>query len=110
MNGGLHPARGGFHPFQLLFLNEQTPLSSSKLQPHPVQSHGYVSMATVSDWVHMGKQREQKERAKERERDRETVVGGGGGGAWRRRKKVVSPWKSKPGQGFDWHHMGRPAD
>lgn len=76
MNEGLHPAREGFHPFQLLFLNEQTPLSSSELQPHPVQSHGYVSMATVSNWVHMGKQQEQKERARERgEKKRKFLLG-----------------------------------
>lgn len=82
MNEGLLPARAGFHPVQLLlFLTEQTVLSSSELQPHPVQSHGYVSMATVSNRVHMGKHWKQKERER--------------GGMMKKRK--VSPWKSKPG-------------
>lgn len=89
MNDGLHPAREGFHPFQLLFLNEQTAFPSSELQPYPVQSHGYVSIATVSNWVHMRKLWEQREHERERE-------------------NKVSPSMSEPGWGFDWHHMGRP--
>lgn len=41
-----------------------------------------------------------------RKRDQERGVGVG----WWWGGRKVSPWKSKPGQGFDWHHMGRPAD
>lgn len=72
MNDGPHPAREGFHPFQLLSLNEQTVLSSSERQPHPVQSHGYVTMATVSDWVHMGKLRERRGRGRESQTEENT--------------------------------------
>lgn len=86
MTEGLHPATEGFHPFQLLFLNEQTALSSSELQPHPVQSHSCVTMATVSNRVHMGAQRK-TERARERERKTKD----------REEEKFLVSWKSEPG-------------
>lgn len=80
--------------------------TNKQRSPRLSSSHILYSLTATFPWQQCptgytweSSENRKRERAIERGRER-------GGG----RKNKVSPWKSKPGRGFDWHHIGRPAD